>query len=92
MLTNNSLISNIDHIDREAWREIFLLNSETKFIVPELLREQLQSDLDIHSQNMIAIDDDLHLTVGGIEITAIAAAHECLDLDESTKIGLNCSI
>jgi len=73
-----------DHIDRNAWEQIAPLNTRTRFIVPELLRNSLLEELEIDPTQMIGVDDNLSVDIDGLRITGIASSHEFLDRDEST--------
>ena len=76
----------IDHIDRDIWRKMAALdNDRIKFVVPELIREELLSDLNIDPVQIIGCQDNRTIEINEIKITGIAAAHEFLDQDERTK-------
>ncbi len=74
-----------DHIDHDAWKQISSLNRKTIFVVPELLRNSLLDELDIEPARLMGIDDNYSVNNDGIRITGIAAAHEFLDQDKTTK-------
>ncbi|MEE8397650.1 MAG: MBL fold metallo-hydrolase [Desulfobacterales bacterium] len=75
----------IDHIDHDAWKQIAPLNKQTRFVVPELLRDRLLEELAIDPAQMVGLDDDLRIDIEGIHITGVASAHEFLDRDEATQ-------
>jgi len=73
-----------DHIDRDAWPALARSSPGATFIVPELLRERLASDLAIDAGRFVGLDDGASVEIEGMRITGIAAAHESLDQDPST--------
>jgi L-ascorbate metabolism protein UlaG (beta-lactamase superfamily) len=73
-----------DHIDRKAWPEIAKASPKTKFVVPELLREQLSSELGIPLERFLGVDKGISVETAGLKITGVPAAHEFLDRDEIT--------
>jgi L-ascorbate 6-phosphate lactonase len=87
-VTNADLIlgshDHADHIDRIAWPNIAAAVPDTRFIVPELLKDDLACGLNIDSELFIGMDDGLQKEVDGVEITGIAAAHELLDRDKTS--------
>ncbi len=70
-----------DHIDRAIWPALAGASREAKFIVPELLREQLAGDLNIPLDRFIGLDDGSSFSSDDLTITGIASAHEFLDRD-----------
>ena len=75
----------IDHVDHNLWKEIALYDKKVKFVVPELIRKNLQTELKINPEQIIGCDDNCTIEIGGIKITGIAAAHEFLDQNKRTK-------
>ena len=73
----------IDHIDREAWREIAARAPHTKFAVPRAHVRSLFHDLGIPSSRLIGINEGESVMLGDIKVTGIAAAHEFLERDGS---------
>ena len=73
-----------DHIDRRVWPGLAAASPGAKFIVPELLKAKLASDLGIPEDRFVGLDDGTSADVAGIRITAVAAAHEFLDQDPKT--------
>ena len=77
--------NHIDHIDHPAWR-IWAKNlPEAKFIFPRLHRESLIRD-GIEEDRLLGITEGESVTVGGVTVRAIAAAHEFLDPDPETGL------
>lgn len=73
-----------DHIDRPIWPSLAQASADALFLVPELLRDVLSEDLHIPSSRFRGLDDGESIDCRGIQITAIAAAHEFLDRDPET--------
>jgi len=73
-----------DHIDHPAWPDIAKASSDAIFVVPELVKEDLSSSLNINAERFVGLDDGRQVEVNGVKITGIAAAHEFLDRDEAT--------
>lgn len=71
----------LDHIDRNVWPVLAESCPRARFVVPDLLRRQLASDLKIPGGRFIGLDDGKAFRTTGLEITGIAAAHEFLDCD-----------
>jgi L-ascorbate metabolism protein UlaG (beta-lactamase superfamily) len=87
-VTNATLIcgthDHVDHIDREVWPALAQASPAAKFVVPDLLREGLARDLGIPVDRFVGLDDGQSRTIGGIEVSAVAAAHEFLDPDPAS--------
>lgn len=83
-LTNAELVlgshDHADHIDRKAWSEIASVPN-VRFVVPELIKDDLSLSLNIDTERFIGLDDGRSVDVDGMELTGIAAAHEFLDRD-----------
>lgn len=73
-----------DHIDRNVWHNISLSSENTKFVVPNILVENLSKDLKIPKDRFIGLDDGISFREEGIKITGIASAHEFLDRDKES--------
>ena len=73
-----------DHIDRGAWPDIAAASPGCRFVVPELVREQVASDLGIPAERFVGSDDGGVADIDGVRITGVASAHEFLDRDEAT--------
>lgn len=87
-----------DHIDRPVWPALAKASPHAKFIVADLLREELSKKLKMPLDRFIGLDDgktsstgfqpvehgqDAHAT-RAVKISAVAAAHEFLDQDPAT--------
>lgn len=70
-----------DHIDREAWPLVAEASSGALFGVPALLLPRLAADLGIEASRFIGFDDGTVVSVAGLQVRAVAAAHELLDRD-----------
>lgn len=73
-----------DHIDRDIWPALAAASPQAKFIVPELLRQQLSNELQIPIKRLVGLDDNQTCQCGDLQITGIASAHEFLDRDGDT--------
>ena len=73
-----------DHIDRAVWPALAAASPQARFVVPELLRERLAKELAIPLARFIGLDDGQTVETGGVNFSAIAAAHEFLDQDPQT--------
>lgn len=71
----------IDHIDRDAWKEIAAHSPRTKFAVPRAHVRSLSHDLGIPFSRLIGINEKESVMLGDIKVTGIAAAHEFLERD-----------
>jgi L-ascorbate 6-phosphate lactonase len=75
-----------DHIDRKAWPEIAEVSPKAKFVVPELLREQISSELGIPVERFVGVDKGISVETIGLKVTGVPAAHEFLESDEKTGL------
>jgi L-ascorbate 6-phosphate lactonase len=73
-----------DHIDRAVWPALAAHSRQARFIVPDLLRDQLARDLHIPAERFLGLDDGASVAVGGLRVSGIAAAHEFLDRDPAS--------
>ncbi|RKX92618.1 MAG: MBL fold metallo-hydrolase, partial [Spirochaetes bacterium] len=73
-----------DHIDRPAWEHISEIRTDVTFVVPDILRQRLISDLHITPEVLIGLDDLTQKTIDNVSVTGIAAAHELLTPDPAT--------
>ncbi len=71
-----------DHIDRKALPAIMNGSPRSKLIVPKAIIQSLKDSIDM--ARMIALDDGGVYESDGLRITAVKAAHEFFDRDEST--------
>ena len=76
-----------DHIDRDVWPLYATASPHSRFVVPELLlRRGLAADLKIPAYRFSGLTHLQTLSVKGVDITAVASAHELLDKDEETGL------
>lgn len=89
-VTNADLIlgthDHADHIDRPAWPGFALASPRARFIVPELLRKKLAREIPLPLNRLTGLTDGQTVTLNGIRVTGIAAAHEFLDRDPKTGL------
>jgi L-ascorbate 6-phosphate lactonase len=87
-VTNAQLIlgshDHTDHIDRAAWPRLAQASPQATFVVPELLRARLIEELGLPADRVVGLDDEQSVTVAGVRVTAVPAAHELLDQDPAT--------
>lgn len=75
-----------DHIDRPAWPTLARVSPQAMFVVPELLRPRVVSELAIDADRVIGLNDGATIECHGIRITGVAAAHEMLDRDPQSGL------
>ncbi len=76
-----------DHIDRGVWPAIAEAAPHATFVVPRLiLQRRLAREMGMDAGRLIGLDDGESAEVGGVRITAVAAAHERLDVDDATGL------
>lgn len=84
-ITNASIVTgshdHADHIDRLAWPDIADASLDSKFVVPDILLDEIASDTCIHTNRFVGLDDAKSVNTDGITITGVASAHEFLDQD-----------
>ena len=73
-----------DHIDRPAWPILAEASPQAAFVVPEILKRKVASELGIDATRLLGLDDGKSIEHRGIRISAIASAHEFLDRDPAT--------
>lgn len=73
-----------DHIDRGVWPLLAQSAPQARFAVPGLLVEKVSSELGIPLARFIALDEGQSVDLGGLSISAVAAAHEFLDRDAAS--------
>jgi L-ascorbate 6-phosphate lactonase len=73
-----------DHIDRPAWPILAEASPQAAFVVPELLKRKVASELGIEATRLLGLDDGKSIEHRGIRISAVASAHEFLDRDPAT--------
>ena len=75
-----------DHIDYDTWRAIAKSSPQAVFVLPELLRGEISRKLEIPMERLVGMDDGKSVTIKGLTIHGIAAAHERLDRDADTGL------
>jgi L-ascorbate 6-phosphate lactonase len=75
-----------DHIDRKAWQKIAKASPKAMFVVPELLREQIVSELEIPVDRFLGVDNGISVEIAGLKVTGVPAAHEFIERDEKTGL------
>ncbi len=75
-----------DHIDRPAWPAIAAAAPEAVFILPEILRPGIVAALGLPEARVRGIDHGRSVTVGGVTVHGVPAAHEFLDRDPDTGL------
>jgi L-ascorbate 6-phosphate lactonase len=73
-----------DHIDRPSWPGMAKASPHAVVVVPALVRDDLITDLNLPSDQVVGLDDGLSTTIKGVKITAVPAAHELLHIDPET--------
>ena len=76
----------IDHIDRPSWPGLAQASPQALFVVPELLRNRVTSELNLPPNRVAGLDLGLTIKFKNVTVTAIPAAHELLDRDEATGL------
>ena len=76
----------LDHIDRPSWPGMAQASPQALFVVPELLRTRVATDLNLPARRVTGMDLGMTLTVKDVTVTAIPAAHELLDRDAATGL------
>ena len=75
-----------DHIDHGALPGILRASPNAQLIIPQLLRQQLVSELALEPDRVLGIDVESPINVAGLTINAVPAAHEFLDRNEKTGL------
>lgn len=68
-----------DHIDYPTWHTAALASPDAKLVVPGVLIDSLAHAQELPRCRYLAAEDGARLTVDGVEIRCIAAAHERLN-------------
>jgi len=76
----------IDHIDRPSWPGMAHASPHALFVVPELLRTRVTTELNLPPDRVSGLDLGRTITFKDVTVTAIPAAHELLDRDEATGL------
>jgi len=75
-----------DHIDRPIWKEIAEADKEVTFVVPEIHKSGIVSELGIDADRIDGLNDLMSIDCDGITITGVASAHEFLYKDEDSGL------
>jgi L-ascorbate 6-phosphate lactonase len=75
-----------DHIDRPIWKEIAEADKEVTFVVPEIHKSGIVSELGIDADRIDGLNDFMSIDCDGITITGVASAHEFLYKDEDSGL------
>lgn len=76
-----------DHIDRPAWPVIAAASPRARFAAPRAVLSEGKALLDDEeSDRLIGINAGESISVSGLKITAVPAAHEFLDYDSRTGL------
>lgn len=70
-----------DHIDRPIWPTLAKASPQARFVVPEILRAGLMTDLALPGERVLGLDDGVVLDLCGVRIHGLPAAHELLAPD-----------
>lgn len=87
-VTNASIVmgshDHEDHIDRAAWPDIASASPDARFVVPDILVDDVSRSTGISTGRFVGLDDAKSVDLDGVKITGIASAHEFLDRDPAT--------
>ena len=72
----------LDHIDRDAWKKAAKLHKKLRFVAPRYFEATLPEELSIPAERFLFVDENETVSYEGIDIQAVAAAHEFLDTSE----------
>jgi L-ascorbate 6-phosphate lactonase len=75
-----------DHIDRPIWKEIAEINKDVTFVVPEIHKAGIVSELGIAADRIDGLNDFMSIDCDGLTITGVASAHEFLHKDEDSGL------
>ena len=75
----------MDHIDHESWKIWAANNPSAKFVFPRAHKAAVLAD-GVAEENAVGLNDGESVDLGGVTIHAVAAAHEFLEMDESTGL------
>lgn len=76
----------IDHIDRPVWPALAAASPQASFIVPEPVRISVVSDVPLPSERVVGAVFGKTVSLCGVTVTPIPAAHELLDRDPVTGL------
>lgn len=75
-----------DHIDRPAWPGIASASPNARFVLPKAVKTSVVDETKIEPDRVVGLNDGQSVELAGVKITAVAAAHEFLDRDETTGL------
>jgi L-ascorbate 6-phosphate lactonase len=73
-----------DHIDRPAWHVIAKSSPKARFVVPLLMQKRLVKLIPLPDNRLLGAEAGSPVSADGINVSAVPAAHEFLDLDPDT--------
>src|ERR1051325_8096809 len=74
-----------DHLDAQTLKPILQASPNAQLIIPEANRQFVSERLAIDNDRPIGMDDGTSIGLSGVGITAIAAAHNQIERDESGR-------
>ena len=75
-----------DHIDRPVWPILAKASPKAKFVLPEAVRRADPPLKGTVAKRLVGLNAGESVTIGGVKITAVPAAHELLDYDSRTGL------
>ncbi len=76
--------NHIDHIDIKAWKDIAKNNETVKFVVPDMVKDQIISETKVSCDRIVGLNVGVEKNFESFSVVPVAAAHEFLDMDENT--------
>ena len=70
-----------DHLDADTLIPLMSVNPKLKVVVPEANRDFAADRLQVDAESLIGSDAGKSVTIAGIEINGVPAAHETLEID-----------
>ena len=70
-----------DHLDADTLIPLMSVNPKLKVVVPEANRDFAADRLQVDAESLIGSDAGKRVTIAGIEINGVPAAHETLEID-----------
>ena len=77
--------NHLDHMDHACWRVWAKTCPEAVFVFPEAHRKSVEED-GVSGERCMGLNDGMTAEIGGVRVTAVPAAHEFLNRDESTGL------
>ena len=74
-----------DHLDAETLRPLLDANPDLRMVVPAANRAFVAERLEVDSDVLIGVDAGMSVTVAGMEIHGVPAAHEALETDDTGR-------